>query len=227
MHMARKLAAMAVWLGAALQVFAAEEPAAAASAASAAREASPLLAPSEQVGWVSQGEWSRRWWEWAMSFDSDTSPVADRTGALCGNRQEGDVWFLAGTHGTARTVRSCRVPRDKYLFFPLVNYIVYSPRGAVLSCAQLTRDVTRLSEGAELLVLEIDGVRHDDLVRHRQAAPECFNAWARRGAGVSTLAAANGYYVMLKPLPPGRHTLNFGGALRDVSQAVSYTLWVE
>ncbi len=228
MHMARKLAATAVWLGAALQAFAAEEPAAAAAAASATRVESPLLAPSEQVGWVSQGELSRRWWEWAMSFDDESSPVADRTGALCGNRQEGDVWFLAGTYGTARTVRSCRVPRDKYLFFPLINYVLAPGRGRTGTCAQMSRDVARMTDGVELLVLEIDGVRHDNLARHRQATPECFNLWARSGTGDSAFpSAANGYYVMLKPLPPGRHTINFGGALRDMSQAVSYTLWVE
>ena len=40
-------------------------------------------------------------------------------------------------------------------------------------------------------------------------------------------SAANGYYVMLRPLPPGRHTLNFGGVLPSMLQAVTYTLIVE
>ena len=75
-------------------------------AAASAPAASPVLGPDEQVGWVTQGEWSRRWWEWALSFSNDISPVADRTGAQCGNRQGGDVFFLAGTYGTARTVRT-------------------------------------------------------------------------------------------------------------------------
>lgn len=196
--------------------------------ASAAASASPLLGPDEQVGWVTQAEWSRRWWEWAMSFDDDLSPVADRTGIQCGNRQSGDVFFLAGTYGTARTVRTCRVPADKYLFFPLINYVFTPTRTGMPSCAQVTRDAERITEGAEMLVLEVDGVRYADLRRHRQASPECFNAWARHPSGARLFpSASNGYYVMLKPLPRGRHTLNFGGALPRMSQAVSYTLIVE
>ena len=32
---------------------------------------------------------------------------------------------------------------------------------------------------------------------------------------------------MLRPLAPGRHTLNFGGVLPSMLQAVTYTLIVE
>jgi hypothetical protein len=138
------------------------------------------------------------------------------------------VFFLAGTYGTARTVRTCRVPADKYLFFPLINYVFTPTRTGMPTCAQVTRDAERITEGAEMLVLEVDGVRHADLRRHRQASPECFNAWARHPSGARLFpSASNGYYVMLKPLPRGRHTLNFGGALPRMSQAVSYTLIVE
>lgn len=35
------------------------------------------------------------------------------------------------------------------------------------------------------------------------------------------------YYVMLRPLSRGTHTLNFGGILPGMSQAVTYTLHVE
>ena len=42
-----------------------------------------------------------------------------------------------------------------------------------------------------------------------------------------TLAAGNGFYVALGPLKKGRYTLNFGGILPELSQAVTYTLDVE
>ena len=178
--------------------------------------------------WRDQGEWSRRWWEWALSFSNDISPVADRTGAQCGNRQAGDVFFLAGTYGTARTVRTCRVPADKYLFFPLINYVVKQAPGWNPSCADVTALAGRMTDGVAMLVLEGDGVRYAGLERHRQLSPECFNAYARYPGGARAFpAASNGYYVMLKPLARGRHTINFGGALPDMSQAVSYTLIVE
>jgi hypothetical protein len=40
-------------------------------------------------------------------------------------------------------------------------------------------------------------------------------------------AAADGDDVMLKPLPSGRHTVNSGGVLPSLLQAVTYTLIVE
>ena len=40
-------------------------------------------------------------------------------------------------------------------------------------------------------------------------------------------STANGYYVMLRPLPPGEHVLNFGGMLPSMSQAVTYRLLVK
>lgn len=45
--------------------------------------------------------------------------------------QSSEVWFLAGTYGTPRTIRTCRVPRDKYLFFPLINYVVARSPAAI------------------------------------------------------------------------------------------------
>ena len=39
--------------------------------------------------------------------------------------------------------------------------------------------------------------------------------------------AANGYYAMLRPLPPGTHTIDLGGILPSMAQAITYTLIVE
>jgi hypothetical protein len=90
--------------------------------AGAARAGEDLtVAPNEPAAGLSQAEWSRNWWQWAGSFDQDQSPIADRTGALCNAKQDGPVWFLAGTYGTRRTVRTCKVPSGKYLFFPRVK----------------------------------------------------------------------------------------------------------
>lgn len=187
-----------------------------------------LLPPTASVSGVSQEEWSQRWWQWAASFDRDESPVADRTGALCGSRQSGDVWFLAGTYGTKRTVRTCRVPRDKHLFFPLVNYVVSRGPDGLATCESVTASAAQWSDGATALVLDVDGTRFRGLEQHRLRPRGCFDLGARTPEKLRIYpAAANGYYVMLKPLPPGRHTIHFGGALPSILQAVTYTLIVE
>ena len=187
-----------------------------------------VVPPTEPVQGTGQDEWSRAWWQWAGSFDNGSSPIADRTGSLCASRQAGHVWFLAGTYGTRRTTRTCTVPRDTYLFFPLINYVVM-PKGSPISdCGLVTRDAALMTDDPEALVLEIDGVRVDGLESHRQATKTCFDMGARtEGAYRIYPSAANGYYVMLRPMSPGKHVINFGGILPSMMQAVTYRLTVE
>lgn len=187
-----------------------------------------VVAPRQSIHGLSQAEWSRAWWQWAASFDQRASPVSDRTGALCGLKQSGPVWFLAGTYGTRRTVRSCKVPQGKYLFFPLINYVVFPHPDYERSCAELTQTAAAMTDDVSALILDVDGKRTSRLESYRQATTQCFDMGARTEAQAPIFpSAANGYYVMLKPLSRGRHEINFGGMLPDMSQAVTYTLEVE
>lgn len=194
-----------------------------------AAEVDAIVPPDVPVAGMSQSEWSREWWQWAASFDGNDSPVADRTGARCGLRQTGAVWFLAGTYGTKRTIRRCTLPRGKYVFFPLINYVVFPDEDDPdRDCASLKRSARLMTDGVTSLVLDLDGRRATGLKAHRQATVQCFDLGAKTGSDEQPLpAAANGYYVMLKPLQPGTYELNFGGILPSMVQAVTYTLVVE
>lgn len=187
-----------------------------------------LVPPEDSVAGHSQAEWSRRWWQWAGSFEQQRSPIADQTGEFCMLKQQGNVWFLAGTYGTRRTVRACTVPRDKYLFFPLINYVVMPPADRPIPCGAAVTQAAYSTQPAFNLVLDLDGERFADLEAHRQATPGCFDMGEKAEPRTRIYpSAANGYYIMLRPLPPGRHTLNFGGALPSMLQAVTYTLNVQ
>jgi hypothetical protein len=181
-----------------------------------------LLPPDAVVADRSHEGWSRVWWQWAASFNRFESPVADQTGERCAGHQSGDVWFLAGTYETQRTFRTCTVPRGKHLFFPLINYVVM-PNGKPISCNAVTSTAARMTDGVSNLVLRIDGERHAELARHRQATRDCFDI----GELATPPVAANGYYAMLRPLPPGTHVIDLGGILPSLAQAVTYTLIVE
>src|SRR5215216_5137022 len=76
----------------------------------AAQEATPAAAmtivpPDEEVGDLSLGEWSARWWQWLMSFPTDVNPGFDETGARCGYGQSGPVFFLVGSNTSVE--RTC------------------------------------------------------------------------------------------------------------------------
>jgi hypothetical protein len=198
----------------------------AASAASAAD--SPLLPVDQKVAGASQSEWSRAWWQWAASFEMSESPASDRTGERCGARQQGAVWFLAGTYGSPRTQRACSVPSGKYLFFPLINYVAVPPADADVGCQDVVDAADERTQGVSNLVLRIDGQPQAGLEAHRVTTQGCFDAGAlTRPHQAMFPAAGNGWYVMLKPLAPGRHTIDFGGRLAGNTQAISYTLDVK
>lgn len=182
-----------------------------------------LVPPGKAIAGASQEEWSKRWWHWALSFDDEASPVADTDGQLCASGQSGPVWFLAGGYGSQRTVRSCRVPAGKTLFFPLVNVITFPPDDEREACASLMLRAEDQTEAPAALVLELNGRRFQGLEAHRQATRGCFLVAPDDDAP----AAGNGYYVALGPLKAGRYTLNFGGILPGLQQAVTYTLDVK
>ena len=187
--------------------------------------------PAEPVANMSQANWSKAWWQWAGSFDRMDSPVADRTGENCHLKQSGPVWFLAGTYGSQRTIRTCTVPRGKYLFFPLINYVVMpgSQNASCVSCCDSYVEKAALITDHPLnLVLDLDGSRVENLESYRQITTECFDMGERAEPKYRIFpSAANGYYVMLRPLSPGKHVINFGGMLPSMIQAVTYTLIVE
>ena len=187
-----------------------------------------IVPPKSQVEGLSQEEWSRAWWQWAGSFEMSESPIADRSGALCGSKQKGPVWFLAGTYGTHRTIRTCKVPRGKYLFFPLINYAVMPPVDRRVDCTAVKASAAEMTDHASKLIVDVDGVRIKNLATYRQATGKCFDMGVLAEPKTRVYpSAANGYYVMLKPLSPGKHVLNFGGALPSMLQAVTYTLEIE
>ena len=184
---------------------------------------------SMNVAGLSQQDLSVRWWQWAASFRYADSPVSDQTGERCGAGQEGEVWFLAGTYSSSATRRTCKVPEDKYLFFPLINYVVMpSNCPGCTTCESVTFTARAMTDGVMGLFAELDGQALPGLDDHRVASAACFNLAERATPRVKMEpSASNGYWLLLPPLAKGRHTLRFGGALPSLRQELIYTLLVE
>lgn len=194
------------------------------------------------------GEWAARWWQWALETplvdpdDPESHPLTDPTGRYCNVGQLGYVWFLAGTPGSGEVQRTCEVPRDTALFFPLFNQF----SGAFLSDPEeqrteafLREQVACALEPPERLRLEIDGTEVAD--------PEQFLVESGLfdvqlpednvlGVGedvvpelVLSPAVTAGAYVFLFPLPPGEHTVHWEALSEacDIEQDVTYHLRVK
>src|SRR5687768_9033242 len=69
---------------------------------------------------VTYNDWTAKWWQWALSIPSSVNPAGDTTGQYCDQKQDGPVWFLAGTFG-GPAERTCTIPEGKAIFFSPIN----------------------------------------------------------------------------------------------------------
>jgi len=173
------------------------------------------------------GEWSARWWQWLLSIPQNKNPNLDITGANCDQKQAGPVWFLAGAFSSTNgnVTRRCTVPAGKALFFPIVNAIFGAavgdcePTAAGVLCniADL-RVTTAAAMDPVTLTASIDNQSLANLGQQRVQSPVLtitLPAGNVVGVNPGTFApnVSDGYWLMLPPLPAGKHTIHFKGVI--------------
>jgi hypothetical protein len=196
----------------------------------------------EQTG-ETYGQWSARWWQYALSIPVSTNPLLDPTGAKCGRKQSGPVFFLVGTfastiapsgdvNGIANRAR-CVVPDDRILFFPVLNTECSTAEGNGTTDGALRDCATDSVDQATHLAVEVDGRPVPGLAdvkttRLRAQSPlftfhlPADNILGLRGPR-SSRSVSDGVYVMLKPLAVGRHTIHIHGQA-PISATKKFTL---
>ena len=179
-----------------------------------------ILPPNSTPYGHSYGEWTAKWWQWALSIPADRNPITDTTGEFCGEGQSGPVWFYAGTFGNSAE-RTCTVPAGKALFTPVSNWIfgagVFDCDPTVPGVPCDVDDLRALAaantEAAEVLEVTIDDVPVQNVRDYRASSPEPFsitypeNSVTGVPAGTYFPQVADGYWLMLSPLSAGQHTI--------------------
>lgn len=191
------------------------------------------LAPDAVVAGVPLPEWTARWWQWAMSMP--VAPFLDPDGRLCEEGQVGPVWFLAGTDGTFNPKRDCVIPTGRHVLVPIINVVQMWRSGTAdyrhgKTCMELEHDAAVNNEHLASAVVLLDGRQIGDIARYRVRTRDCFDVEPGDGR---MWAAADGYWLMLPPLEPGRHTLQVGAnydahnvSLGKLQQNFEYVLHV-
>lgn len=164
---------------------------------------------------LTYGEWSAKWWQWALSIPSTTNPLTDTTGEFCGENQSGNVWFLAGTIGGSAT-RTCTIPAGKAIFLPIVNQFDCCESGQTVE--DMRKNVTFQIDNVTSMTFDLDGVHLKNLLNYRAQSPVfSFSLPADNffgaPAGVYEPTVSDGYYLMLAPLRKGQHTIDFTGSI--------------
>ena len=191
-----------------------------ASVAAAGDNDGQVFAPNSTVHERSYGQWAALWWQWALSIPEAENPILDSTGQFCGVGQSGPVWFLSGTFG-GDAVRTCTIPRNTPIFMPVHNWIFGA---GAFDCTPTVPDVicdvdtlrAKAADAAtsvEVMEVTIDGALVSNIPNYRSISPQPFSVTFPAGAvfgipeGTHYPHVADGYWLMLKPLKKGQHTI--------------------
>lgn len=202
--------------------------------ASAQTSGGSIVLPESAVDLTGQtyGEWSAEWWQYVLSFPTSTNPLLDPTGADCAQRQTGNVFFLVGSFIGPVVRDQCHVPGGQFLFFPLVNIVDVNV--ANQTADELFKEVKHIEDGAHDLHASVDGVPVPISKPGFRTMSPAFSVTLKGKnlfglkPGTYSPAVADGYYLLLTPLPAGAHTITFGGTDGTrFTQDITYHLVVD
>jgi hypothetical protein len=195
---------------------------------------SQVVQPNTDEFGNSYGEWSARWWQWLVSIPAATNPNLSSGAVDCTLGQSGSVWFLAGTFGDKPYMRSCTIPAGKDLLVtPMTTLFGELGPTPESDCPngpdecdfnQLRAAAAEGQDKPKLLEVSVDSARVKNLDQYRVTSP-VFNAFFPKEAilpdfivsdgtiphGSHGPLISDGYFVVLKPLSPGAHTIHLKG----------------
>ena len=177
------------------------------------------------------GEWTVEAWRWVYSIPASRSPSLDCDGRWANEGQpNGRVFFVAPLNGQTPPpcIRTFTVPAGKYLLVPVLpitgDNIDTLPPLAIESLYDALDSLIAVSDDLHAV---IDGVAVTNLHQHRATSPPFnFNfpdadnhltaAYGHPIVGLVDPVIADGYWLLLEPLPPGPHVLHIGGRFRGI-----------
>lgn len=173
------------------------------------------------------GQWSARWWQFAFQQTTLDICATDKPGSK--------VTFLAGT-SPGPVTNSCTVPTGNAIMFPVFNVewsrieadttpgtclVPATPSGnsdaALQACATAQANNALASNAS--LEADVDGVTLQNLTNYRAVSPPppfTFTAVSGNPFGLppgSSQSVADGFWIMLTPLSPGKHTIHFAATV--------------
>lgn len=193
--------------------------------------------PSDKPYGLTYGAWTVEWWRWACSVPDNRSPLIDNNGNNAGiNQPEKNVWFLAGTWATEKSLnipqRDVMVPYGRSILFPVINceanpveYPDHKTEKDIID--KVTKDENTIVFKEAIInniALPPQRVKSDPVTFSLNISAPHDNLKT-----VDTTAAADGYWIFLKPLPRSKYDLRFGGAceMGRLKTTVKYRLTIE
>jgi hypothetical protein len=122
---------------------------------SALEPTKPFFPPHSRPFDRSYEQWTAEWWQYVISIPVPDNPLLDLVGTNCMVGQHGPVWFLFGVFGSTPVRRTCSIPEDRALLFPMINvgFVAFPGDSIDLIRAQAAPLIDAVSK----LSVEVDG----------------------------------------------------------------------
>ncbi len=176
-----------------------------------------VFQPNAQPFGASYSEWTARWWQWFLAQPVVGHPGLDDGLFDVAAGQSGPVWFLASLLDPTPTahVRNITVPKNTALCIALLNFEASSLEDPFPTTDVEQRAIANfIADQFQDLTLSVD-CADIDVDAFRFASPQfSFTApspWIFGPVGGTGTAVSDGYFVMLKHLKRGHHTVHMTG----------------
>lgn len=188
-----------------------------------------IVAPGQEFFGKSYNELASEWTNWLVAEPVASNPALDPDGQFCDKNQKGKVWFLASTFEGV-TDRTCKIPADKAIFIGFGGaYVSFPPEFPTEGspCLALATDVEKVrcdvkgdiptAPDTSFEIFIDDEPVEDPFAFRAQSQPGGFTLRIPEPSLITEVyelpsgdrfpAVADGYFLFLKPLHPGEHTL--------------------
>lgn len=184
---------------------------------------------------ASYGSWTVKWWQWLLSIPLDINPLTDLTGQHWKSAQPlSDVWFLAGNFGNPNRIfpeRKLKMESGRSILLPVLNCEANALEYPDLKTHEdllrhVSHDVnTIVKRDCFVNGIRLNPIRIPSDPKIFKVSINEYNAFGVKNGG-STDATADGYWVFLKPMPPGIYTICFEGSCEfgRLNSGASYVL---
>lgn len=179
-------------------------------------------------------EWTTEWWKWLLSIPKFENPAAQRAGnCKLFYEYTPDVLFLVGTDG-GNAEHSIALPSGKSLLLPIINFVTsFLEEPFLKTDSDLVRRAQSDIDDIVYKEAWLNGKIIPNISNYRVSSlPFDFTFPENNLFGLPpgrTRCSSDGYWLFIKPLPPGENTLSVGGACSSgkTKVHVKYNILVE
>jgi len=181
-----------------------------------AQEDSLTFPPDSQPYQRTYAEWTSEWWKWFISIPTGNNPLNDPSGERCALGQQDPVWFLVGSGG-GKAERECTIPAGRAILIPAINVECSYAEDQSL---RTDNDLRVCATSDQDLVTETAATLNGSVLQVHRVQSPVFNVTLPADNMFAvpegpTKAVSEGFWVFIKPLPPGQYVLHVQGLLVD------------